>query len=493
LYYNININRWFASVNHKDIGTLYIVFAILIGIIGFSYSIIIRINCVWIFLSGQLYNVIVTNHALIIIFFFIIPIVIGGFGNWMLPLYLNIPDMIFPRLNNLRFWLLPCSFFILVISSLISIGAGLGWTIYPPLRGIGHITQRVDFCIFSLHLAGLSSIIGSINIITTIIIRRSKVAVLSRLRLYLWRILITLILLLLSLPVLAGAITILLIDRNFNTTFYDPVGGGDPILFQHLFWFFGHPEVYILILPAFGLIREVVMNLRNRYTFGNIGIIYAISSIGLLGFLVWAHHIFTVGLDIDTRIYFSIATIIIAIPTGIKIFNWVYRIYGSNLYMCHLLQWVYGFIFLFTLGGLTGIVLSNSFLDISLHDTYYVTAHFHYVLSIGAVFGIFLGLIYWRPKMFGWQYNRSYVYYVLIFLGVNFTFFPQHFIGLIGIPRRYVRYTDIYLSYRKIRTYRLLVTLVGVILFLLNMLSRRKRTQLPRIPLNWHTNIEINV
>jgi len=487
------VNRWYISVNHKDIGTLYIVFAGLIGLIGFSYSVIIRLNCIWVFLRGQLYNVIVTNHALIIIFFFIIPIVIGGFGNWILPLYLNIPDIIFPRMNNLRFWLLPCSFMILVISSFIRIGAGLGWTIYPPLRSVGHITQSVDFCIFSLHLAGISSIIGSINIISTIMVRRTKVLVLSRIRLYLWRILITLILLLLSLPVLAGAITILLIDRNFNTTFFDPVGGGDPVLFQHLFWFFGHPEVYILILPAFGLIREVVINLSNRYTYGNLGIIYAISSIGLLGFLVWAHHIFTVGLDIDTRLYFSVATIIIAIPTGIKIFNWIYRMYGSSLLRSHLLIWVYGFVFLFTLGGLTGIVLRNSFLDISLHDTYYVTAHFHYVLRIGAVFGIFLGLIYWIPKIFGWEYKRSYAYYYLIFIGVNLTFFPQHFMGLIGIPRRYVRYRDIYLTYSKISTYRLLITLRGVILFLFNILSRRKRCDGEVGPMNWHTNIEVNV
>jgi len=481
------------SVNHKDIGTLYIVFATLIGLVGFRYSVLIRINCVWMFLSGQLYNVIVTNHALVMIFFFIIPIVIGGFGNWILPLYLNIPDIIFPRLNNLRFWLLPCSFFILVVSSIIRIGAGLGWTMYPPLSRVGHVTHRVDFAIFSLHLAGLSSIIGSINIITTVMIRRFGGINLIRIRLYLWRILVTLILLLLSLPVLAGAITILLIDRNFNTTFFDPVGGGDPVLFQHLFWFFGHPEVYILILPAFGLVREVVISLTNRFTYGYIGIIYAIAAIGLLGFLVWAHHIFTVGLDVDTRLYFSIATIIIAIPTGIKIFNWIYRLYGSVVLCNHLLIWVYGFIFLFTIGGLTGIVLSNSYLDISLHDTYYVTAHFHYVLSIGAVFGIFLGLIYWIPKIFGWQYNSTYTYYILIFIGVNFTFFPQHFIGLMGIPRRYVIYRDVYLTYRKIRTYSLLIRVMGIIIFLYKMISRRSYKTKIRLPLNWHTNIETNV
>ena len=425
------------------------------------------------------------------IFFFIIPIVIGGFGNWILPLYLNIPDIIFPRLNNLRFWLLPCSFIILVVSSMIRIGAGLGWTIYPPLSRIGHITHRVDFAIFSLHLAGLSSIIGSINIITTVLIRRFGGIRLLRIRLYLWRILVTLILLLLSLPVLAGAITILLIDRNFNTTFFDPVGGGDPVLFQHLFWFFGHPEVYILILPAFGLISEVITRLTNRFTYGHIGIIYAIASIGVLGFLVWAHHIFTVGLDVDTRLYFSMATIIIAVPTGIKIFNWVYRIYGSVLICNHLLLWVYGFIFLFTIGGLTGIVLSNSYLDISLHDTYYVTAHFHYVLRMGAVFGIFLGLIYWIPKIFGWKYRSSYTYYVLIFVGVNFTFFPQHFIGLMGIPRRYVKYRDVYLTYRKIRTYSLLITMIGVVLFLYRIIDIKDKSI--NRPINWHTNIETSV
>jgi len=456
-----------------------------IGLVGFRYSVLIRLNCIWVYISGQLYNVIVTNHALVIIFFFIIPIVIGGFGNWILPLYLNITDIIFPRLNNLSFILLPFSFILLVISSMIRIGAGLGWTMYPPLRRMGHISLSVDFCIFSLHLAGLSSIIGAINIITTIIIRRAKIITLSRMRLYLWRILITLILLLLSLPVLAGAITMLLLDRNFNTTFFDPVGGGDPILFQHLFWFFGHPEVYILILPAFGLIREVVINLSNRYTFGNIGIIYAIRAIGLLGFLVWAHHIFTVGLDTDTRLYFTTATMIIAIPTGIKIFNWVYRIYGSKCNTNHLLLWVYGFIFLFTLGGLTGIVLSNSYLDISLHDTYYVTAHFHYVLRIGAVFGVFLGLIYWIPKMFGWQYKRSFTYYIIIFTGVNLTFFPQHFIGLIGIPRRYVAYRDLYLVYSKISTYRLIITLLGIFIFIYKIFTSRNIIKNRSLPLQW--------
>jgi len=488
----MGMSRWFASVNHKDIGTLYLIFAILMGLVGFIYSLLIRLNCVSIFLSGQFYNVLVTNHALIIIFFFIIPLVIGGFGNWIIPLYLNIRDMIFPRINNFRFWLLPNSFILLILSSLMRIGAGLGWTMYPPLSSIGHNTLRVDFAIFRLHIAGLSSIIGAINIITTITLRRCTRMRWRRIPLYLWRIIITLYLLLLSLPVLAGGITILLIDRNFNTTFFDPVGGGDPILFQHLFWFFGHPEVYILILPAFGLVRQVVISITRRPTYGNIGIIYAIRAIGVLGFLVWAHHIFTVGIDIDTRVYFTLATIIIAIPTGVKVFNWLSSLYLFSRPVNHLLIWVFGFIFLFTIGGLTGIILSNSLLDIALHDTYYVTAHFHYVLSMGAVYGIFLGLIYFKPIITGTRFKSRYIYYILVFLGVNLTFFPQHFIGLIGITRRYVSYRHINLKLAKLSTYSSILTILGLVLFLKSFFSTISLDYNVEI-YEWHTNLEISI
>ena len=482
--------RWFMSTNHKDIGILYLITAGLVGLVSVAFTVYMRLELMEPGVQymcaegarvlsqaaagectpdGHLWNVLITGHGVLMMFFVVIPALFGGFGNFFMPLMIGAPDMAFPRLNNLSYWLYVAGTCLAFCSVFVDGGAGPGWTFYPPISWQDAPTSRaVDFAIFAVHVSGASSILGSINIITTFLNMRAPGMSLFKVPLFAWSIFVTAWLLLLSLPVLAGAITMLLTDRNFGTTFFDVAGGGDPLLFQHIFWFFGHPEVYIVILPAFGVVSHVISTFSRKPVFGYLPMVWALIAIGGLGFVVWAHHMYTTGMTLNQQAYFMVATMVIAVPTGVKIFSWIATMWQGSITFEAPMLFAIGFIFLFTVGGVTGIVLSQAGVDRAYHDTYYVVAHFHYVMSLGAVFGIFAGIYYWIGKMSGRQYPEwaGKLHFWLFFIGANLTFFPQHFLGRQGMPRRYIDYPDAFATWNYVSSIGAFIAFASFLFFL---------------------------
>ena len=484
--------RWFMSTNHKDIGVLYLFTAGLLGFISVCFTVFMRLelmepgvqhlcmegtsllasaveNCTP---NGHLWNVLITGHGILMMFFVVIPALFGGFGNYFMPLMIGAPDMAFPRMNNLSYWMYVAGSSLAVMSLLSpggngQMGSGVGWVLYAPLS-VKEGGYSMDFAIFAVHVSGASSILGAINMITTFLNMRAPGMTLHKAPLFAWSIFVTAFLILLSLPVLAGAITMLLTDRNFGTTFFDPAGGGDPILYQHLLWFFGHPEVYMIIVPGFGIISHVIATFSKKPIFGYLPMVYAMVGIGALGFVVWAHHMYTVGMSLTQQSYFMLATMVIAVPTGIKIFSWIATMWGGSIEMKTPMLWAFGFLFLFTVGGVTGIVLSQAGVDRVYHDTYYVVAHFHYVMSLGAVFCIFAGIYYWIGKMSGRQYPEwaGKLHFWMMFIGANITFFPQHFLGRQGMPRRYIDYPEQFSLWNEVSSYGAFLSFASFIFFI---------------------------
>jgi cytochrome c oxidase subunit 1 len=465
--------RWVYSTNHKDIGSMYLWLSMVAALVGGGISWYMRMELAAPGLqyfdgNTQLYNALLTAHGFIMVFFVVMPAMIGGFGNWFVPLMIGAPDMAFPRMNNISFWLTAAGLVLLCMSAVIGAGPGTGWTVYPPLSSIAfHPDASVDFGILALHVAGAGSILGAINFIVTIFNMRAPGMTLHRMPLFVWSMLVTAFLLLLAVPVLAGALTMLLTDRNFGTHFYDVAGGGDPLLWQHLFWFFGHPEVYIIILPAFGIISQLVSTFSKKPVFGYLGMAYAMCAIGIVGFIVWAHHMFVAGIGVNARAYFTLATLIIAVPTGIKIFSWLATMWGGSIEFKAPMLYAVGFIWLFVLGGVTGVVLANAAVDVAMHDTYYVVAHFHYVMAIAAIFAMFGAWYYWIGKMSGRQYSErlAQIQFWVFFVGVNVLFFPQHFLGLAGMPRRIPDFPDVYAGWNMVSSVGAAITAVGTLMF----------------------------
>ena len=484
--------RWFMSTNHKDIGILYLFTAGAVGFISVLFTVYMRLELMepgvqYMCLegarfiadstqectpNGHLWNVMITYHGVLMMFFVVIPALFGGFGNYFMPLHIGAPDMAFPRMNNLSYWMYVAGVTLGIASMLApggngQSGSGVGWVLYPPLS-TAETGISMDLAIFAVHLSGASSILGAINMITTFLNMRTPGMTLHKVPLFAWSIFITAWLILLSLPVLAGGITMLLTDRNFGTTFFDPAGGGDPILYQHILWFFGHPEVYMIILPGFGIISHVIATFSRKPIFGYLPMVYALVAIGVLGFVVWAHHMYTVGMSLSQQSYFMLATMVIAVPTGIKIFSWIATMWKGSVSFETPMLFAMGFLFLFTVGGVTGVVLSQPAIDRAYHDTYYVVAHFHYVMSLGAAFAIFAGVYFWIGKMSGRQYPEwaGKLHFWMFFIGTNLTFFPQHFLGRQGMPRRYIDYPEAFAYWNYISSWGAFLSFASFVFFI---------------------------